>query len=129
MATIRIKIPDDKIKDLLCGAFESGGSNGWCRIKSYNYPKGQTQESLHIEYPHLDLPLIEGGSLTLENIEDPDTPKYQPRILDRKACLKGLVIMAKKYPHSFANFMAEDGDMWTGDTFLQCAVFHDTIYG
>ena len=78
MATIRIKISDDKIKTLLGEAFESGGSDGWCRIKSFNYPKGQTQESLHIEYPHLDLPLIEGGSLTLENIEDPDIPKYQP---------------------------------------------------
>lgn len=125
MTKVRVNIPDERIKDLLCGAFE-GGSNYWYMIESANYPEGETKESLKIEFTHIDLPMTDGGSLTISSLEEPNNPHVK---LDRKACLKGLSIMAKRYPRHFADFMSENDDSITADVFLQCALYQDVIYG
>lgn len=124
MFTIKVNIEDKRISDLLCNAFE-GGSNYWYWIESYNYPEGQTGEGLNLKYPHLDLPLVEGGSLTISDQEGvmPD------KILDKAAILRGLTIMAEKWPKPFADFMTENDDAETGDVFLQCALYGEVIFG
>lgn len=124
MTKVRVNITDERIKDLLCNAFE-GGSNYWYFIESFNYPEGKTRQSLKLEFPHIDLPMTEGGSLTIKSLEEPEKTYIE---LNRKACLKGLSIMAKKYPHHFADFMSEDDDATTADVFLQCALYHEVIY-
>ncbi len=123
MTKVRVSVSDKRIKDLLCNALE-GGSNYWYRIMSYNYPEGQTRETMKLEFPHIDLPFA-GGSLTIEDMEGglPD------KVLDRKALLKGLSVMAKDEPRHFADFMSEDDDTITADVFLQCACFGKVIYG
>jgi hypothetical protein len=126
LTVIHISIPilEERISDLLCNALE-GGSNYWYWIKSYNYPDKQTKESLKLGFPHIDLPFAEGGSLTIQDREG-DMPD---KILDRKAMMKGLSIMAKDYPHHFGDFMTENDDATTGDVFLQCALYGEVIYG
>lgn len=119
-----INIPEKRVQDLLCNALE-GGSNYWYFIESFNYPTGQTKESLKLEFPHLELPFVDDGSLTIKDIEG-DMPD---KILDRKALQKGLRVMASKFPRHFGDFISENDDATTGDVFLQCALYGDVIYG
>jgi len=126
MNTIKIinEIPYERVQDLLCSAFE-GGSNYWYEIISYNYPKGETRQSLNIRHQHIQLP-FKGGSITIRSSETDDEPNY---ILDLNAIEKGLQLMATKFPDHFADFIKEQDDATTGDVFLQCCLFKDVIYG
>ena len=120
---VKTTVPDQRIEDLLCNALE-GGSNYWYIIKKFNYPSGQTKESLGITYPHIELPL-KGGSLTIGDIEG----QMPDKVLDRAAITKGLELMAEKYPKHYADFLAENDDATTGDVFLQLAVFGEVVFG
>ena len=112
------EIPEQRIKDLLTTALE-GGSNYWYRIDSFNYPPGQTEESLRLEFPHLDLPFVKGGSLS---ISAPGSGE-KLRILNRATIEAGMKVFAQKYPKHFADFMAENDDAITGDIFLQTCLY------
>lgn len=116
-----IKATDQRIQDLLCCALE-GGSNYWIAGYRKEYPIGKARGDY--EFPHLELPLAEGGSLIISPGEG-----EEPRTLDRVACFRGLQIMAEKYPKHFADFLAENEDADTGDIFLQCALFGEVIFG
>ena len=122
---ITVNIKEQRVKDLLTSALE-GGSNYWYMIRKNNYPKGQTKESLGIKFAHVDLPFVEGGSLTIVDAEDEDSAEWT---LDYKAILRGLHVMARKYPADFNNWREENDDAFTGDTFLQCCLFGSVIYG
>ena len=122
--TANYDIPDERVQDLLCNAFE-GGSNYWYQIMAYNFPKGQTKESLKIEFPHLELP-FKGGSLTIKDCDENGPKNY---ILDITFLCEGMKIMAEKYPIHFADFINENDDSITGDVFLQCCLFGEVIYG
>lgn len=61
------------------------------------------------------------------NVVDPEEEKTH--ILNLQIIKKGLTIMAKKYPKEFAEFISDDYDNDTGDTFLQCCLFKEVIYG
>jgi hypothetical protein len=129
---LQVKLKD--IASLLVNAFE-GGSNYWYEIKSYRKPKTFTFKLDDLElgaYPHCDYPLNKGGGVRVgikdENgLEDPKTKK--PVMLNLAKVTKGLQVMAKKYPHHFANFMADNADAETGDVFLQCCLYGEIIYG
>jgi hypothetical protein len=121
---VTTNVSDERIQDLLTSAFE-GGSNYWYIIKKYNYPPGQTRQSLGIKFPHIELP-FKGGSLLIGDIEG---DKEYDKILDRTAINKGLQLMAEKYPKHYADFIAEDDDAATGDVFLQLALFGEVVFG
>ena len=123
LVKIGIRIPEQRIQDLLCNALE-GGSNYWYVIQSHNYPEGHTKDTLLLEFPHLELPFV-GGSLTIRDYEG-DQPSA---ILDKAACIKGLAIMAEKEASHFADFLAENDDATTGDVFLQYALWGQVIHG
>jgi len=136
MGTIKItityntEVDEQRIKDLLCNAFE-GGSNYWYVIKTFNYPEGQTKQSLGLEFPHLDLPFVAGGSITVADMGDFGAAKGEmpDKVIDRDALIKGLQLMAEKYPRHFADFIEENDDADTGDVFLQLCCFGDIIFG
>jgi hypothetical protein len=124
MSKVRVNVSDERIKDLICNSLDGGygGSHYWAEIKAYNYPDGKTKESYR--FPFMELPLTQTGSIVIHDLEG-----NKDYTLDRKACLKGLSIMAKDQPKFFADFMSEDDDAETGDIFLQCALFGEVIYG
>lgn len=124
LAEVKVKVSQQRIEDLLCNALE-GGSNYWYMIDSFNYPEGQTQESLGLEFPHIELPLVPGGSLTISDKEDAQTKAT----LDKAACIKGLEAMARDEARHFGDWLAENDDATTGDVFLQCALWGKVIYG
>ncbi len=43
--------------------------------------------------------------------------------------VKGLQVMAEKYPRHFSNWLQGNEDAETGDVFIQCAAFGETVYG
>lgn len=111
--------PEKRLKDLLCCALE-GGSNYWYFIKSFNYPNNK---KVYLEFPHLDLPFLEGGSLTITAEE------MSEKLLNLEAINKGLEIMKEKYPRHYADFITENDDAITGDVFLQCTLYGEVIFG
>ncbi|MDD5092815.1 MAG: hypothetical protein PHV74_00320 [Dehalococcoidia bacterium] len=115
------QIEDQRVKDLLTSALE-GGSNYWYMITRHTYAPGLGRND--VEFPHIDLPFIDGGSLTIKADEDP-----KEYTLDRRAIEKGLRIMAEKYSKHFSDFMNENDDSITGDVFLQCCLFGELVYG
>lgn len=133
--TASLKVSDEIIKGLLCSAFE-GGSNYWYQNLDYDFGKtnltyedfkkgGKMQDPKNYWHPCQLVPLVEGCSLTIEDGEDSN----KTFILDRAAIERGVQVMAEKYPQHFADILTENGDATTGDVFLQCCLFGDTIYG
>ena len=122
----KVEIPDQRLQDLLCCAFE-GGSNYWYEITSFNYPPGQTKQSLGIEFPHLEVPLLEGGSLKIVNFEE-NGDQPEALLLNRETIKEGLKVMAELYPERMAEFLAENEDAITGDCFLQCCLYGKVIF-
>ena len=118
---IEMEIDEQRIQDLLICALE-GGSNYWYEIRSYNYPEGETKQSLGIEFPHVQLP-FHGGSLTIVDKETGD----ECGVLDRDACVRGLQVMSRDHPKCWADFIEENEDACTGDVFLQCALFGEVV--
>lgn len=124
---IRIQIPQEDIRDLLCSA--STGSLYWCpdaallgydRILDSIFNQEKTDETINSKNDgtiEIALPLKDEEDGTMVYLLTPQKMK------------KGLNIMAKKYRHHFCDFINENGDMITGDVFLQCCLLGDVIYG
>lgn len=116
-----VTISDERLKDLLCGAFE-GGSNYWINHVEIPFKK----EDRKGEYFH-EMPVY-GQHLIVHTEEDAPEDK-RVVTLDRAALERGMQIFADKYPKSFYEFMQENEDAGTSDEFLQCCIFGDAIYG
>jgi hypothetical protein len=125
-----VDVDPDDVEGLLCCAFE-GGSNYWyADLEADTYPEGKSRKDF--EYYHMELPLVEGGSVKFRDAEEvhedsaDDDGYYR---LDLAKVTKGLEVMAVKFPRHWADFINENTDATTGDVFLQCCVFGDVIYG
>ena len=112
MVTVKTKITDERLQDLLCCALE-GGSNYWYRITSYNYPPGQNADTLDIEYQHLELP-FKGGSITIQDQFD-DFPEKE---LDSDSIMSGLQKFEQVARPHYYDFISDNEDAITGDIFL-----------
>jgi len=129
--TIKQEISLYDVECLLCSAFE-GGSNYWYEIVEFVKPSkkdlyvGDDMDDKHKLFPHLQYPLSEGGAVMVQDKEGDDENVYR---LDLPAIRKGLQIMAENHAHHFANVLTGNGDAETGDVFLQCCLFGDTVYG
>ncbi len=123
MTMVKVKIDNQRLKDLLCCALE-GGSNYWYTITSYNYPPGETAETSTLEYPHLELPFKGGGIIIEDQFDD-----FPEKELDMEAIEQGIQLLEKLYPGLFNDFMQENEDATTGDIFLQLCLYGEVIYG
>jgi len=112
--TTTVEIPDQRIKDLLCCAFE-GGSNYWYEIFGFVNP-----EDKPAKFRRLELPLMDGCALAI--VEKLYTH-------NRQALQQGLELMALKSPRHFSDFLNENDDAETADVFLQLCLFGDVAYG
>ena len=132
-----------RVQDLLINAFE-GGSNYWYCILRFDAPPGPRESwPVLVEdearkrgdrvtniYPHGDYPVNPGGSLVVDDSRNDERKATRPaRRLDRERLAEALVEWAEKCPRHFANWLAENDDAETADTFLQIAVLGEIIYG
>ena len=122
---VTIKIPKQRIADLLNCAFEVG-SNYWYVIREHVYPEGKTVHDY--EFPYLELPLTEGGSLIIDDKED-ERGAQSGKILNLESISKGIALLHDQYPHLFLDFWEENEDAETGDVFLQLCLFGEVIFG
>jgi len=132
-ANININITMDPktISDLLCCAFE-GGSNYWYEITGYEFREGVSYADFKeggqftdpdcYYHPCQIIPLHEGCSVLISD-EDQVTK------LNRDNLVRGLEVLANKYPHHYKNIGSDEEDADTGDAYLQCCLFGDIIYG
>lgn len=145
---VKQEVSEERIADMLTTAFEGGASN-WCCITGYVKPKAlKFRISKSQVFRHIDYPMNAGGVVIITDLyaecekgNEPPMgsgfrynfvgwkPKNKPFRLTPKTLKKGLQVMANKFPSHFADLLAENDDACTGDVFLQCCVFGDTIYG
>ena len=130
MSNSATTVSTQRISDLLCTAFE-GGVSYWSEWPSPDaFPEGQSRADF--EFFHIELPLVEGGSVKFRDAEEPDEEfadadgYYR---LNLEKVTKGLKVMAAEYPYHWGNFVSENDDADTGDCFLQCCIFGRIIYG
>jgi hypothetical protein len=132
LTEIMVKTPISKtrIGDLLCTALE-GGSNYWYCIDKFIKPNNfQFRYNTMMDFDQYDFPLNDGGALIISDKEDenPDEERKTYK-LDLVSLKRGIQVMAEKYPKDFSDFLEENYDAFTGDTFLQCCLFGEVIYG
>ena len=127
---VTININIEQIANLLCSAFE-GGSNYWYVIESarapLNYDRYRSFPDTIIK--HIDYPLNAHGGLTISTLEGDEFSGRTKWPLNYSACVRGLTVMAEKYPHHFTAVLDESDDATTGDVFLQCCLFGEVVYG
>ncbi len=136
---VAIQILDDRLRGLLCGALE-GGSNYWytvveCRFSPGNsyadFQEGGKHTLDKYWHPYELIPFVEGCGLIIGDVEAEENtePAFEAKLLDREAIEKGIKIMAEKYPHCFADVLAENDDAGTADCFLQCCILGEIQFG
>jgi hypothetical protein len=129
-----VEVAEQRLRDMLTCALE-GGSNYWYVINddACIYPlglcfddfvEGGKMQLKDYHHPYELLPFVPGCALAIE-----DKHEKKMHLLDRAALLKGLEVLAQKYPRHFADMMQENDDADTGDCYLQCCLFGEMIYG
>ena len=115
----------ERVKDLLTCAFE-GGSNYWVEVAER---VGEAQDRK--QAPFLcDCPFVKDGYLKIKEKSDEAEDGIGGWFnIDPETIKTGLAVFAQKYPKAFADFVNENDDAGTGDTFLQCVCFGEVIYG
>lgn len=129
-----ISIPISRIADLLVGAIE-GGIGYWCQIEGYELAEGLTFEDFkkggkctfgkEYYHPYELIPLQEGCSLILKDIEEEDRT-YK---LNWQGLCKGMQAVSEQYPWHFENIIKESDDAETADVLVQCAVLGEVTFG
>lgn len=118
--TVTVSVPEHRIAELLCSAYE-GGSHYWARQRDGKPSPYRFQD----DDPSKPLELVPRFSVTIRDLEDGE----KAWVLTPASLKRGLRVMATKYPRHWADFMAEHDDAETGDVFLQCALFGEVLYG
>ena len=128
---ISTDITEERIRNLLCGAFE-GGSNYWYYDLDYKMGEGYTIEDFREkgrmtieEYnqPYLLIPFVEGCAV-IGKYEEGETFE-----LTREKLIKGIQLMPVKCPSHWKDFINENDDAITADVFLQLCLFGEIVYG
>jgi hypothetical protein len=132
--TFQHAIPEQRVKDLMCCAWE-GGSNYWCSFKATrltpeadalrsDIQQARREAGEDPTFYRWEIPFLPGAALELE--ADDDEMLYT---LTREKLIAGLTVMATKYPQHFADVLSENDDAGTGDVFLQCCLFGEIVFG
>lgn len=107
---VKFDVSRDRLESLLDSA--SRGASYWAQCPELAYASGIRE-------------VMTGGYLEIVDREEDD----KKHSLTLGKIKKGLKIMAIKEPSSFSDLLEGEADDSTGDTFLQCALFGEVIYG
>jgi len=109
--TVKVEVKTGYLESVLASA--SRGTDYWA------------EGAGELAYESVVHGLLYGGkSVKITDTEDDD----KKHTLTLAKIEKGLAIMAKDEPSEFAEILSEDGDMYTGDILLQCALLGEVRY-
>lgn len=128
---VNVNVTISTIRNLLTCAIE-GGSNYWGAFREDpNFIKSITEADKDAYVKS------EGGEYYA--CYDIKNPYYCLRVSDAEGgttynvtlenLIKGLGIMANRYPRHFKDVINENYDAVTGDVFVQCSVFGEIVFG
>jgi hypothetical protein len=127
---ITLAVPADRIINMMISAIDSGDpvtsahKGGWCAGIGYVGKFKETTENWYAD------PAFYARSFKLEIIEvDDETTGHQTKhYVTRADMVRGLGIMAQKFPHIFRQIIEDDTDAPCADIFLQCILFGEEKY-
>ena len=133
--TCKRQVTVQRVRDLLCAAFE-GGSNYWLVIERRYFGPGITYEDFREggkfqtprDYFHPDelIPTVDHCGLIVGTNDDDEEKVYDLNVTTLR---NGLQRMADKQPRDWQDFLEENEDAGTGDVFLQLCLFNEVVYG
>lgn len=117
-----------RLTDMLIDAFE-GCSAYWCRELEYVTPG--PQDKIAFESPIYSDPAFwrAGGRMVLKYDNPEAGPEFKTKSIGLVEMISGLNTMVAKYPHHAADFIKDNTDGETADTYLQCVVLGEIVYG
>lgn len=116
--TVTKEVSEDRIANLLVGAWE-GGSNYWAEANGSPWKDDpQVEHGLRLNLPVMVYDYLELGS-----------HRKVKHILDRKAIQSGLELCIRDQPTTWAEIDQENDDANTADIFLQLCLFGEVRYG
>lgn len=123
---VTVGVNPETVLQLLASALCDGAADYWLAGVSLNQPATVAQTAA-IAWPSSAWNPVNGGSIII-TAPHPQTDVHTDYPIDGTTILKGLAIMASKYPHHFVDVMKEDTDDTTGDVFVQCCIYGEIIY-
>lgn len=115
---VQVEISDERLKDVLSGAFE-GGCNYWAetRITKKEINKYKCRYPWEIIFNKGRIPVF-----------DIETGEHLG-ILSKRTLKKGLRLMSEKYPNYLMDIINESDDAGTADVLMQLSVIGEIVYG
>ena len=114
-------ISNEQIENLLCSAFEGGGSAYWIESVTANHAKNPTPLPDGEDIGAFYAAPLTGGSITIEGLDGTYT-------LDSAALEMGEIVIRAAYPKHWVDIIKENDDAETADVFLQCCLFAELVY-
>jgi len=111
-----IEVTEQNLHDQVTAAIE-GGSRYWATINVHMHQLGWAN------YFTATFKIHEGSDEVAGAIHG------KSYTLSVRKLMKGLAVLAAKYPHHFCDILNENGDATTGDVLVQCALFGEIVYG
>ncbi len=133
---ITVRISEATIANLMVSAIESGdpvttaSKGGWCN--SINTTKLQEERFHNSEkriawyanpdfYRNFCMKILVGEY-------DEDTGKTKEHTIRLVDVIRGLEVLARKFPEAFKSILADETDATDADIFLQCVIFGEEKY-
>lgn len=132
---ITIEVTPDKIAQPFASAIEGGdpvttaSRGGWCdgiywKSKNAGAPAGPKGEPWYS-----NVKFWAGNfKVAIVEIDDETTGHKTTHRIGPRKVRDGLAVMAREYPHRFAEILGDNIDAPCADIFLQCALFGEEKY-
>lgn len=133
---VEIEVEPQRLCDLLVGVFDLGACNYWVYKVDYEMPEDpdwswctpserEDWEGSRKVY----VAAMCGGHIDWVLLNDDENGPGETVRTGRKELIKGVKVMAEKYPHHFSNLVNDNDDAETSDVFAQCCVLGEIVYG
>lgn len=126
--TATVEVPFERITNCITGAIE-GGSGYWCEefVPAANSEISDRYITSDTIWYNEEAFWTSGGKATL-TFDPPTNDHSGTQTIGTDDLVKGLNVLAAKYPRHFGDLMQERDDASTHDLFLQCVLFGEEVF-
>ncbi len=72
--------------------------------------------------------LLTEGWVEYATVDDCTSKVEKRYLLNRKSIIRGIKVLAEKYPRHFSDIMSDNHDITTAYVFLQCCLLGEVVY-